>query len=117
MLLMGAKSLAWFAGRDFVIPDDVKTALLPALRHRIVLSPTAELEGMTTDDVLHDILEIRRGTAMTFRPGNNLLRAIASSRHFSILAFFWWPVVILLGRARRVGGGNAFSSVADSNMR
>jgi MoxR-like ATPase len=58
MLLMGAKSLAWFSERDFVIPDDVKTALLPALRHRMVLSPTAELEGITTDDVLHEILEM-----------------------------------------------------------
>jgi MoxR-like ATPase len=58
MLLMGAKSLAWFAGRDFVIPDDIKTALLPALRHRMVLSPTAELEGVTTDHVLHEILEM-----------------------------------------------------------
>jgi MoxR-like ATPase len=57
MLLMGAKSLAWFAGRDFVVPDDVKTATLPALRHRLVLSPTAELEGMTTDNVLYEILE------------------------------------------------------------
>jgi MoxR-like ATPase len=57
MLLMGAKSLAWFADRDFVIPDDVKSALLPALRHRMVLSPTAELEGTTTDNVLDDILE------------------------------------------------------------
>ncbi len=57
MLLMGAKSLAWFAARDFVIPDDIKSAILPALRHRLVLSPTAELEGTTTDDVLYDILE------------------------------------------------------------
>lgn len=57
MLLMAAKSLAWFAGRDFVIPDDVKTALLPALRHRIILSPTAELEGINTDHVLYEILE------------------------------------------------------------
>jgi MoxR-like ATPase len=58
MLLMGAKSLSWFSERDFVIPDDVKTALLPALRHRMVLSPTAELEGITTDNVLHEILEM-----------------------------------------------------------
>jgi MoxR-like ATPase len=57
MLLMGAKSLAWFAGRDFVIPDEVQAALLPALRHRLILSPTAELEGMTTDNVLGEILE------------------------------------------------------------
>jgi MoxR-like ATPase len=57
MLLMASKSLAWFAGRDFVIPDDVKTALLPALRHRMILSPTAELEGINTDHVLYEILE------------------------------------------------------------
>lgn len=58
MLLMGAKSLARFSGRDFVTPDDIKAALLPALRHRIVLSPTAELEGTTSDDVLCQIMEM-----------------------------------------------------------
>ncbi len=58
MLLMGAKSLARFAGREFVTPDDVKTAFLPAMRHRVVLSPTAELEGTTTDDVLAEMMEM-----------------------------------------------------------
>jgi len=58
MLLMGAKSLARFAGRDFVTPDDIQSALLPSLRHRVVLSPTAELEGISTDDVLAEILEV-----------------------------------------------------------
>jgi MoxR-like ATPase len=58
MLLTGAKSLARFAGRDFVTPDDVKAALLPAMRHRVVLSPAAELEGTTTDDVLAELMEI-----------------------------------------------------------
>jgi MoxR-like ATPase len=57
MLLMAAKSLARFAGRDFVTPDDVKTALLPTMRHRVVLNPTAELEGTTADDVLAEIVE------------------------------------------------------------
>jgi MoxR-like ATPase len=57
MLLMGAKSLARFAGRDFVTPDDVKAALIPALRHRIVLSPSAELEGTTSDEVLAQLME------------------------------------------------------------
>jgi MoxR-like ATPase len=57
MLLMAAKSFARFAGRDFVTPDDVKYALLPALRHRVVLTPTAELEGTTTDAVLAEIME------------------------------------------------------------
>jgi MoxR-like ATPase len=57
MLLMGAKSLARFSGRDFVTPDDIKAASIPALRHRVVLSPTAELEGTTTDEVLAQLME------------------------------------------------------------
>jgi MoxR-like ATPase len=57
MLLMGSKSLARFAGRDFVTPDDVKRAFLPGLRHRVVLSPHAELEGTRTDDVLTGLLD------------------------------------------------------------
>ncbi len=57
MLLMGAKSLARFSGRDFVTPDDVKAALIPALRHRVVLSPSAELEGITADEVLAQLME------------------------------------------------------------
>lgn len=57
MLLMGAKSLARFSGRDFVVPDDIKEAALPALRHRVVLSPAAELEGQTSDDVLLRLLD------------------------------------------------------------
>ena len=57
MLLMGAKSLARFAGRDFVTPDDVKRAFRPAMRHRVVLSPSAELEGLTPDDILFNLME------------------------------------------------------------
>ncbi len=57
MLLMGAKSLACFDGRDYVTPDDIKTALIPVMRHRVVLSPSAELEGTTADDVLAYLLE------------------------------------------------------------
>ena len=57
MLLMGAKSLARFAGRDYVIPDDIQEAFLPAMRHRVVLSPSAELEGTSVDDVLLQVLD------------------------------------------------------------
>ncbi len=56
MLLMGAKSMARFAGRDYVTPDDIKQAAIPALRHRVVLAPNAELDGTTTDDVLRQLL-------------------------------------------------------------
>ncbi len=57
MLLVGAKSLARIRGRDFVTPDDIKEAFLPALRHRVILSPSVELEGTTTDEVLAQLLE------------------------------------------------------------
>jgi MoxR-like ATPase len=57
MLLMGAKSLARFADRDFVIPDDIKAAFLPVMRHRVVLSASSELEGITADSVLNSLLD------------------------------------------------------------
>ena len=57
MLIMAAKSLARFAGRDYVNPDDIKTALFPVMRHRIVLSPAAELEGTTADELLARLIE------------------------------------------------------------
>jgi MoxR-like ATPase len=55
-LMLVAKALAALADRDYVIPDDVKAAVLPALRHRIVLRPEAELEGLDADRVLNDVL-------------------------------------------------------------
>lgn len=57
MLLMGAKSIARFAGREFVTPDDVQSAFLPAMRHRVVLAPAAELEGIPADDILSRTLQ------------------------------------------------------------
>jgi MoxR-like ATPase len=51
-----AKAHAARDGRDFLIPDDVKQAAIPVLRHRLVLRPEAELEGFDTDRVIHDIL-------------------------------------------------------------
>jgi len=55
-LLLVAKGYAAREGRDFVIPDDVKEAALPTLRHRLVLRPEAELEGFDTDRVVRDVL-------------------------------------------------------------
>lgn len=55
-LLMVSKALAAREGRDFVIPDDVKEASLPVLRHRLVLRPEAELEGFDADRVVLDVL-------------------------------------------------------------
>lgn len=55
-IMMGAKSLAAIRGRDFIIPDDVKEIVYPALRHRIILTPEKEMEGKTPDDIIQTIL-------------------------------------------------------------
>ena len=52
-----ARARAALDGRDYVVPDDVKALSLPALRHRVILSPAAEIEGRTTDDTLLEIIE------------------------------------------------------------
>ncbi len=51
-LAAAARARAALDGRDFVIPDDVKGLALPALRHRVILSAAAEIEGKTTDEML-----------------------------------------------------------------
>jgi len=56
MMAVAARAYAVLAGRDFVIPDDVKDLALPLLGHRIVLAPDAEMEGLTQVDVLGRIL-------------------------------------------------------------
>lgn len=55
-IMMGAKSLAAIRGRDFVIPDDVKEIVFPALRHRIILTAEKEMEGKTIDEIIKLIL-------------------------------------------------------------
>jgi len=57
MLAAAARALAALQGRDFVIPDDIKSLALPVLRHRVILSPGAEIEGLTADRVLREILD------------------------------------------------------------
>ncbi len=51
-----ARAKAWLADRDFVTPDDIQAVFHNTLRHRLILSYTAEAEGVTTDDVLTEIL-------------------------------------------------------------
>jgi MoxR-like ATPase len=57
MLASGVRAYAVLQGRDFVIPDDVKLLALPVLRHRLTLSPSAEIEGLTSDRILREILD------------------------------------------------------------
>jgi len=55
-LLHASKATAAFAGRDYVTPDDVKSVAAPVLRHRIILKPEAELDGLRPDDIVARIL-------------------------------------------------------------
>jgi MoxR-like ATPase len=57
MLASAARARAALDGRDFTIPDDIKQLAVPALRHRCVLSPAAEVEGRTSDQALAAVIE------------------------------------------------------------
>ncbi len=57
MLASAARATAAISGRDYVIPDDVKFIAAPALRHRVVMAPGAEIEGLWVDTVIGQILD------------------------------------------------------------
>ncbi|HEY3356115.1 MAG TPA: MoxR family ATPase [Polyangia bacterium] len=56
-LFAAAKAHAALAGRDFVAPDDVQALCAPALRHRVILKPEAEIEGATPDACIAQVVE------------------------------------------------------------
>jgi MoxR-like ATPase len=53
-----ARAKAWLAGRDFVTPDDIQAVFFNVLRHRLILTYDAEAQGLSTDDVLREILKL-----------------------------------------------------------
>lgn len=55
-IMNASKANAALAGRDFVIPDDIKDVAFPVLRHRILLSPEKEMEGVTTEKIIKKII-------------------------------------------------------------
>lgn len=56
-IMNASKAIAAISGRDFVTPDDIIEVLIPVLRHRIILSPDKEMEGITEDDVIKQIVQ------------------------------------------------------------
>ena len=56
-LALAARARAALDGRDYVIPDDVKALALPVLRHRVILSPAAEIEGRRADEVIQTLVD------------------------------------------------------------
>ena len=55
-LIQGARTLAAFSGRDYAVPDDVVQIILPALRHRVILTAEAEVEGHLVDELLTELV-------------------------------------------------------------
>jgi MoxR-like ATPase len=55
-LMQLAKAIAAMDGRNFLLPDDVKRAAPPVFRHRLILKPEADLEGLTSDQITADLL-------------------------------------------------------------
>ena len=56
-IMVVARAIAAMDARDYIIPDDVKASAVPVLRHRVVLKPEAELEGLTSDLIIGDLLK------------------------------------------------------------
>ncbi|MDR1922134.1 MAG: MoxR family ATPase [Candidatus Adiutrix sp.] len=57
MMAAAARALAAVSGRDFVIPDDVKRLATPLLRHRIVMTPASDIEGLTSEEAIRAIVD------------------------------------------------------------
>lgn len=55
-LLNSSRALAGIRGRDFVTPEDVKMLAVPVLRHRVMLTPDKEMEGLQVDEVIRQIV-------------------------------------------------------------
>ena len=56
-LILAGRTHAAINGRDFITPDDIKTMALPVLEHRLILRPEYEIEGLTADEVIGEILK------------------------------------------------------------
>lgn len=56
-ILNAAKGFAAINGRDFVTPEDIKEAAIPVLQHRVIVTPEREMEGISANQIIRQILE------------------------------------------------------------
>ncbi|GAB4163210.1 MAG: MoxR family ATPase [Winogradskyella sp.] len=56
-ILRASKAFAAMSGRDFVTPEDIKRAAIPVLQHRVIVTPEREMEGITTKQIIKQIIE------------------------------------------------------------
>jgi len=66
-LLTASKAFAAIRGRDFVTPEDIKEASYAVLRHRIMVSPEREMEGLTADEIIRQIVDAIRNSEIEFK--------------------------------------------------
>ena len=129
MLAAASRAAAVLEGRDFVIPDDVKGLFKPLLRHRVVLSPSAEVDGLGADPVLDQILDAGGGAAIaSMRPTRRAILLAALGLPVALLPVAVHPAVAVLaglpgtdgaghGRRRAAGRRAARRSPARSRCR
>lgn len=56
-ILVASKAFATMNGRDFVTPEDVKFIAVPVMRHRVILTPESEMEGISSDEIIKEIID------------------------------------------------------------
>jgi MoxR-like ATPase len=56
-MLRAAKAIAAIRGRDFVTPEDIRFVTAPVLNHRLILTPEAEMEGFSSEEIIKEIVE------------------------------------------------------------
>jgi len=56
-ILKASKAFAAMSGRDFVTPEDIKQSAIPVLQHRVIVTPEREMEGVTTKQIINQIIE------------------------------------------------------------
>jgi MoxR-like ATPase len=56
-IMNASKAIAAMQGRDFVTPEDIREVVIPVLRHRIILAPDKEMEGVTEEEVIRQIIQ------------------------------------------------------------
>ena len=56
-ILIASKTFAAIEGRDFVTPEDIKKAAIPFLQHRVIVTPEREMEGVTSKQIIEQIIE------------------------------------------------------------
>jgi MoxR-like ATPase len=57
-MLKSAKAIAAIRGRDFVTPEDIQFVAKHVLNHRLILTPEAEMEGVTPEEVIAEIIQM-----------------------------------------------------------